>query len=708
MGNKRALLAGVNDYRNIGDLNGCLNDLVNMRSVLKTYFGFTNSDIRVVADDRATKQNILNRLSKLTDMSKAGDLLVFHFSGHGCFSGDTSISLLDGREMTFEQLVDEYGNGGNFWVYSCSDGKIVPGLAHSPRITKYTNIIEIVLDNGMVIKCTEDHKFMLRDGSYKEAGCLTKDDSLMPLYRRYSSINNGDCIDDYELCYIPNISYLNELKKNKLTDCSEYVYTHQLVSYHEGYFKNGYKGVIHHCDFNKRNNSPDNLKLMSRTVHAKLHAKTPNRIEADRARILRYNKETFPYKIKNDKEFRERFGKASSDDRKKDWQKESYRQKVSDGLKNTYDHDNLDNDVRVKALHENRWKSHLPEALNKRRLSFAKTINERNCKKNKVLTNTDGVLKNHKIVEIRKDSSDIIPVYDITVDNYHNFALSSGVFVHNSQIVRRDDKDELDDGMDELICPWDMDWDGTYITDNDLAAIFKSLKEGVLLEVFIDACHSGTMLDLKHELASRSSNTLDETKNVKERYLPPPVDIRCRYEGEEEELSKVKKFKAINSEVLWSGCKDSQTSADAYIDGSYNGAFTYYLCKHIRAASGKITRRDLMKRLRDSLKSNKYNQIPQLSSLNSDDIGGYILGNDDDTDTKKSKSNTKKKSNEAASGSEDFVKTIKTSLREKGFVTTPSCGLSTEDFMMIKRFQTESGIEPTGYLDTITLEALLK
>ncbi|MHC4521037.1 MAG: caspase family protein, partial [Planctomycetota bacterium] len=80
---RKALLVGVNDYKGISDLRGCINDVTNMRSILKTYLGFTNRDIRVLVDRRATKNNIIRRLEWMVARAKAGDFLVFHFSGHG-------------------------------------------------------------------------------------------------------------------------------------------------------------------------------------------------------------------------------------------------------------------------------------------------------------------------------------------------------------------------------------------------------------------------------------------------------------------------------------------------------------------------------------------------------------------------------------------------------------------------------------------------
>lgn len=64
--------------------------------------------------------------------------------------------------------------------------------------------------------------------------------------------------------------------------------------------------------------------------------------------------------------------------------------------------------------------------------------------------------------------------------------------------------------------------------------------------------------------------------------------------------------------ILWAGCKDNQTSADAYINNSYNGAFTYFFCKHMRASGGSLSRNELLRRVRQSLQHNGYSQIPQL------------------------------------------------------------------------------------------------
>lgn len=176
---------------------------------------------------------------------------------------------------------------------------------------------------------------------------------------------------------------------------------------------------------------------------------------------------------------------------------------------------------------------------------------------------------------------------------------------HGSQVVDRDG-DELKDKMDEILCPHDMDWDGNFITDDDLEKLFGALPCGVNLEVLLDCCHSGT--GTRELLAIQS---LPTELSFKSKFISPPIDIACRTD---EDLEVRQLFKGSNllNHVLFAGCRDNQTSADAYINGSYNGAFTYYFAKHLRDMNGNITREELVKRLRASLKFNGFSQLPQL------------------------------------------------------------------------------------------------
>jgi hypothetical protein len=187
---------------------------------------------------------------------------------------------------------------------------------------------------------------------------------------------------------------------------------------------------------------------------------------------------------------------------------------------------------------------------------------------------------------------------------------------HGSQ-VRDRNGDELQDKLDEILCPHDMDWDGTYIVDDELRKLFGKLPKDCALEVLLDSCHSGTGT---RELLGLAQ--LSPEHSFKPRFLPPPVDIQCRVDDDlplqrllggrpaaTQTLPPVPEYL-----VLFSGCADNQTSADALIGGKYNGAFTYYFCKHLRDVKGKVKRSELLKRVRASLKYEEYDQVPQLEA----------------------------------------------------------------------------------------------
>jgi metacaspase-1 len=185
------------------------------------------------------------------------------------------------------------------------------------------------------------------------------------------------------------------------------------------------------------------------------------------------------------------------------------------------------------------------------------------------------------------------------------FSISS----HGTQIP--DQNGDEPDKADEAFCPTDLIqkgkiWDPDHvISDDELYDLFIQLPRTVLLECYFDTCHSGTGL-----------KAIDFLLDRKPRFLPPPSleafeqVTECAPRGMAESL----KQKGLNSHILWAACRSDQTSADAAIDGTWHGAFTYYLCKNINENQNKLPRRDLLARVRADLKKGKYSQIPQLET----------------------------------------------------------------------------------------------
>lgn len=90
-----ALLVGVSDYASprIKDLGGCENDVKLMAYLLTNRYQFPQENVRMLLSRGATKAAILGGLSFLAETSKAGDDVVFFFSGHG-----SQVTDLDGDE----------------------------------------------------------------------------------------------------------------------------------------------------------------------------------------------------------------------------------------------------------------------------------------------------------------------------------------------------------------------------------------------------------------------------------------------------------------------------------------------------------------------------------------------------------------------------------------------------------------------------------
>ena len=187
----------------------------------------------------------------------------------GCFSMDTKVSLLDGRELTIAEVSDEIDNGKTIWVYSCEPltGKVVPGLVSWAGMTqKKAKVLKITLDNGETITCTPDHKFPQYDVEFKRADEFTVGDSLIPLYRKKESVVNN--LEGYEE-YFDNSSkqwkYTHRMVANEFKDtlCKYFTFD---VKYSDGKYD-----IRHHINFNRHDNSPENLCWMSWHDHCKLH-----------------------------------------------------------------------------------------------------------------------------------------------------------------------------------------------------------------------------------------------------------------------------------------------------------------------------------------------------------------------------------------------------------------------------------------------------
>lgn len=103
--------------------------------------------------------------------------------GH-CIFSQTEFTLLNGQKRTIEYMYlnkDYYIGKG---IMSCrTDGTLEPTVIKDVLKTRRNaTFVKVNLDNGKYVIVTPDHLMMLRDGTYIEAQYLEPDDSLMPYY----------------------------------------------------------------------------------------------------------------------------------------------------------------------------------------------------------------------------------------------------------------------------------------------------------------------------------------------------------------------------------------------------------------------------------------------------------------------------------------------------------------------------------------------
>ena len=160
------------------------------------------------------------------------------------------------------------------------------------------------------------------------------------------------------------------------------------------------------------------------------------------------------------------------------------------------------------------------------------------------------------------------------------FFLYSG---HGSYALDRNGDEK--DGYDELIVSCDLQG----ILDDEFKSLIQTfLKPNVTLFAMFDSCFSGSVLDLKYQYLD-SLNYEKYTENDKQ-------------------------LDTLGSVFMISGCTDNQTSMDTVINDKASGALTWSLLESLKEKKSNCNWRELIKTMRDKLKTSAFDQIPQFSS----------------------------------------------------------------------------------------------
>lgn len=197
-----------------------------------------------------------------------------------------------------------------------------------------------------------------------------------------------------------------------------------------------------------------------------------------------------------------------------------------------------------------------------------------------------------------------------------------------------EDGDEVD-GKDECIYPVDFQTAGSIVDDVMHEIMVKRLPAGCRLTALFDSCHSGTVLDLPFTYRAQDGgikeyniwkDSAGDGLNIFMGYATKNTSLMLsgakalfnkavNYKSKDK-LEKIQREKMSNADIImFSGCRDDQTSADANEAGTFTGAMSYaFLTAMAKLHQGQqYTYLSLLQSLR-SVMSEKYTQKPQLSS----------------------------------------------------------------------------------------------
>jgi len=351
--------------------------------------------------------------------------------------------------------ITELNNGIKRYVNSLdtTTNNIKAGEIESAGYTRMnTQTVKVWLDNEKYIECTPDHKFLTRDGDWVEAQHLKPNDSLMPLY-----LKDGGYKGHYTTVYEPATG--------------KYKLVHKIVAEQFNLHKDG--KVVHHSDFNSRNNNPENLDCsMDFWEHRKYHSdhiskvlNSPSQIKlrvasqkesGNFARIGRIgglksgkrlaewvkkygpvNKKPSQYinccicdkKIKVSYYRKDTARHCGSATCKSQYHKQ---QKLSTVLYNDKSKSITEYMIYGAAIDAKSLRD-VEKKLDITRNTLNKVLRVYNIEKAELIP----AYKNHKVTNVEWNEHKI-DTCDITVKDYHNFGTEAGVIIHNSTLAAED------------------------------------------------------------------------------------------------------------------------------------------------------------------------------------------------------------------------------------------------------------------------------
>jgi len=189
-----------------------------------------------------------------------------------CLHGDTQIAVPGGYKKIkdlAEECESEPDKTFLVYAYDHNLGRIVPTWGKQARQTRVDRAYTVTFDNGQQIIGTPNHRLMKRDGTFCKIEDLKAGDAMMPFYRR--DLFNG-CKEEGE-------GYRWIYTMDRRSRMNGWVPEHRVI----GEMIKGSplleNEVVHHRNFIKHDNRPDNLQVMLNEDHQRLHAEILNGVK---------------------------------------------------------------------------------------------------------------------------------------------------------------------------------------------------------------------------------------------------------------------------------------------------------------------------------------------------------------------------------------------------------------------------------------------
>ncbi|KAJ1656894.1 Ca(2+)-dependent cysteine protease [Dispira simplex] len=210
---------------------------------------------------------------------------------------------------------------------------------------------------------------------------------------------------------------------------------------------------------------------------------------------------------------------------------------------------------------------------------------------------------------------------------------------HGSQVV--DTSGDEIDGYDETILPVDHRTTGQIVDDDMNSIMVRPLPPGARLTAIFDSCHSGTALDLpfvydhqgrlvQNQIAEVATQSIFKAGSS---YMSGDIvtagksvfsGLKALISGPKIQQRQMQLKGSMGDVIMFSGCKDSQTSADTFNYTAGNTGAMSHAFVTVLSRNPHQTYSQLLHNIREYLRG-RYSQVPQLSSGRYMDMNQYFI-----------------------------------------------------------------------------------